>query len=47
MERGNLTEDVAKEYIWNHVKFMRSYVLTSTSLDEAYYSWLQSKLTKD
>ena len=43
METGNLTHRVAEELIREHVRFVRDYVLTSESLDKAYYSWINAR----
>ena len=40
MESGNFTHKVAEELIREHVRFVRDYVLTSESLDKAYYLWI-------
>jgi len=43
MESGNLTRKVAEELIREHARFIRDYVLTSQSLDKAYYSWINTR----
>ena len=43
LELGKLTKDVAEKLIWEHVEFIRSYVLSTKTIDEAYFLWLLSK----
>ena len=43
MESGQLTRKVAEELIREHARFIRDYVLTSQSLDKAYYSWINAR----
>jgi hypothetical protein len=43
IELGKLTRDAAERLIWEHVEFVKRYVLPSKTFDEAYYLWLLSK----
>jgi len=43
LEAGKLTDEIAEKLIWDHVEFVRSYVLSSRSLDEAYQRWILNK----
>jgi len=43
LEAGKLTDEIAKKLIWDHVEFVRSYVLPSRSFDEAYQRWVLNK----
>jgi len=43
LELGKLTRDVAEKLIWEHVEFVKSYVLSTKTIDEAYFLWLLSK----
>jgi hypothetical protein len=43
LELGKLTADVAEKLIWEHVEFVRSYVLSTKTIDETYFLWLLSK----
>jgi hypothetical protein len=43
LEMGKLTDDMAENLIWQHVNFVRDYVLPSSNLDEAYQRWILDK----
>ena len=43
LELGKLTRGVAEKLIWEHVEFVRGYVLSTETIDEAYFLWLLSK----
>ena len=43
LEAGKFTDEIAEKLIWDHVEFVRSYVLPSRSLDEAYQRWILNK----
>lgn len=43
LERGKLTRDMAEKLVLEHVEFVRGYVLSTKTIDEAYFLWLLSK----
>jgi hypothetical protein len=43
LKTGKLTDEMAEKLIWDHVEFVRNYVLSSRSLDEAYKRWILNK----
>jgi len=42
-EAGKLTDEIAEKLIWDRVEFVRSYVISSRSLDEASQRWILNK----
>lgn len=44
LERGKINPEIAECLIKEHIKFINEYVLKSSNLDEAYFSWAKSAL---
>lgn len=43
IERGRIKQEEVEELIRCHINFVRSYILTSENLDEAYNKWIRNR----